>query len=90
MSMTESEAIKKILYMGVGRTCLENEKSVISKALKELMQYRAIGTVSEFRENKNFLEFLHNHILPNEMEQYLTMYHASGEKGTDWSEGKEV
>jgi hypothetical protein len=50
-------------------------------ALEEIQQYKAIGTVSEFRENKNFLEFLCNAILPNEMEQYLAMYHASGEKG---------
>lgn len=53
----------------------------IHKALEEIQQYRAIGTVSEFRENKNFLEFLYNAINPNEMEQYLAMYHASGEKG---------
>lgn len=52
----------------------------IHKALREIQQYRAIGTVSEFRESKNFLEFLYNHIQPNEMEQYLAMYHASGRK----------
>ena len=41
-------------------------------------EYRAIGTVEEFealKEDKNFLEFLYNHIPPNEMEQYLSMYH---------------
>lgn len=48
---------------------------------REVEKYRAIGTVSEFRENKNFLEFLYNTVLPNEMEQYLSMYHASEEKG---------
>lgn len=57
--------------------------------IEELKAYRAIGTVSEFRENKNFLEFLYNTILPNEMEKYLAMYHASEEKSVDWSEGKE-
>lgn len=52
MSMTDSEVIERILYMGVGRRGLENENSCISKELNELKQYRAIGTVSEFREFK--------------------------------------
>lgn len=52
MSMTDSEVIERILYMGVGRRGLENENSCISKELNELKQYRAIGTVSEFRELK--------------------------------------
>lgn len=46
-------------------------------ALAEIQQYRAIGTIDEFKalkEDKNFLEFLYNQILPNEMEQYLSMY----------------
>lgn len=42
--------------------------------------YKAIGTVDECRENKEFLEFLYNRINPNDMEQYLSMYHGSGEK----------
>lgn len=45
----------------------------------ELEQYRAIGTVEEFKalkEGGRFLEFLYNHIPPNEMEQYLSMYQA--------------
>ena len=52
MSMTDNEVIERILYMGVGRSGLENENSCITKALKELRQYRAIGTVSEFAELK--------------------------------------
>ena len=50
--MTENENIKKILYMGVGRSGLENESSIIAKALSELMEYRAIGTVEEFKALK--------------------------------------
>ena len=45
----ENEAIEKILYMGVGRSGLENESSIIAKALSELMEYRAIGTVEEVK-----------------------------------------
>lgn len=52
MSMTESEVIDRILYMGVGRSGLENENSCIAKALKENQQYRAIGTLEELRELK--------------------------------------
>lgn len=52
MSMTENEAIEKILYMGVGRSGLENEPSKIAKALNELMEYRAIGTVEDFKALK--------------------------------------
>ena len=93
MSMTESEAIEKLrsfksprnVFDGFGCQAIE----LAITALEEVQQYRAIGTVSEFRENKNFLEFLHNTILPNEMEKYLAMYHASEEKSVDWSEGKE-
>lgn len=43
-------------------------------ALEEIQQYRSIGTVDECRESNDFLEFLYNHIQPNEMEQYLSMY----------------
>lgn len=52
MSMTDSEVIERILYMGVGRRGLENENSCISKELNELKQYRAISTVEELRELK--------------------------------------
>ena len=53
----------------------------VLKTFSEWYKYKAIGTVSELRENENFLEFLYNHIQPNEMEQYLSMYHASERKG---------
>ena len=50
--MTENEVIKKILYMGVGRSGIENENSKIAQALNELMEYRAIGTIEEFKALK--------------------------------------
>lgn len=54
------------------------EMQVLSKRylsdLGELMKYQSIGTVEECRDNNDFLEFLYNHIPPNEMEQYLHMY----------------
>lgn len=50
------------------------------KCMKEVEQYRALGTVEELKENKDFLEFLYNKIQPNEMEQYLQMYNAKDTK----------
>lgn len=81
MSMTENEATK--LHVGIIGSGRKYPRSVgeYMDSIEELEQYRAIGTVSEFRENKNFLEFLYNAINPNDMEQYLAMYHASGRKG---------
>ena len=58
----------------------KNAFEMAIKALEEIQQYRAIGTIEECRENKEFLEFLYNRINPNDMEQYLSMYHGSGEK----------
>ena len=46
--MTENESIENILYMGVGRSGLENEPHEIAQALSELMEYRAIGTVEGY------------------------------------------
>lgn len=77
--MNESEMIKKAMPV-----CLEplNDKyrPVIKKALEDVQKYRAIGTVEECRENKEFLNFLYNRINPNNMEQYLSMYNCSDEK----------
>lgn len=45
----------------------------------KLAGYEAIGTIEKFKalkEGGRFLEFLYNHIPPNEMEQYLSMYQA--------------
>lgn len=94
MSMTVEEALEVLGYllghekavdsgeMEDVQNCLNSqEQEALKVVLSEIQQYRTIGTVSEFRENKNFLEFLYNHIPPNEMEKYLAMYHASEEKG---------
>jgi hypothetical protein len=57
--MTENEDIEdieKILYMGVGRSGIDNENSKIAKALNELMQYRAIGTVEKVSKIKELYD----------------------------------
>ena len=53
MSMTESEAIEDLKSYAENSWGILNEtfKTAI-KALEEIQQYRAIGTVSEFRELK--------------------------------------
>lgn len=51
-----------------------------TKALEEIQQYRAIGTVEELQESKRFLDFLCDAINPNDMEKYLSMYHSTDEK----------
>ena len=52
----------------------EESANSIQTLFEEIQRYRAIGTVEECRADKDFLEFLYDHILPNEMEQYLSMY----------------
>ena len=78
--MTEQEAISVLKMIETHGSLPTNAKYESIKALEEVQQYRAIGTVEECRENKEFLEFLYNRINPNDMEQYLSMYHGSGEK----------
>ena len=78
--MTEQEAISVLKMIETHGSLPTNAKDEAIKALEEVQQYRAIGTVEECRENKEFLEFLYNRINPNDMEQYLSMYHGSGEK----------
>lgn len=91
--MTENEAInilgefetdKPVLEMVYG-DCHEKALKMAVKALKEIREYRSIGAVSECRESKRFLEFLYDVIGPNEMEKYISMYHAGNEK-SDWSD----
>lgn len=55
MSMTESEAIEEMSHYseeeyGKGAVAESHKMAII--ALEEIQQYRAIGTVSEFRELK--------------------------------------
>ena len=78
--MTEQEAISVLKMIETHGSLPTNAKYESIKALEEVQQYRAIGTIEECRENKEFLEFLYNRINPNDMEQYLSMYHGSGEK----------
>ena len=78
--MTEQEAISVLKMIETHGSLPTYAKDESIKALEEVQQYRAIGTVEECRENKEFLEFLYNRINPNDMEQYLSMYHGSGEK----------
>lgn len=78
--MTEQEAIRVLKMIETHGSLPTNAKYESIKALEEVQKYRAIGTVEECRENKEFLEFLYNRINPNDMEQYLSMYHGSGEK----------
>lgn len=83
MAMSEIEAKSKIKHrIAVVKEiagCSFDSKSVEDleiavQVLKEIREYREIGSVEECRENKDLLEFLYNQIQPNEMEQYLSMY----------------
>ena len=53
--MVKNNDIERILLMGIGRSGLDNETSIIAKALSELMDYRAIGTVEEVKYYKRML-----------------------------------
>lgn len=79
--MTENESkYGKVVIVGGGRNAgrtMQAQVELLAR-IDELEAYRAIGTIEEFKalkEDKNFLEFLYNHIPPNEIEQYLSMYH---------------
>ncbi len=52
--MTENEAIKELSYdnTAYGGKCTEEVRRVAIHALSEIQQYRAIGTVEEFRAYK--------------------------------------
>lgn len=82
--MLESEAIKELHSIRPRGGIIPQKRAeaidAAIKALEDVQKYREIGTVEECRENKEFLEFLYNRINPNDMEQYLSMYHGSGEK----------
>ena len=53
------------------------------KALKEVQQYRAIGTPEECLWNKDFLDFLSDKMKPGDFETYLRLYNALEEKGCE-------
>jgi hypothetical protein len=71
--MTENEDIEKILYMGVGRSGIDNENSKIAKALNELMQYRAIGTLKEVRMLKDYKELYDVYKLIGTIEEFRNL-----------------
>ena len=50
-------------------------------ALKEVQQYRQIGTPEECLRNKDFLDFLADKMNPNDFETYLRIYNSQDEKG---------
>lgn len=81
--MTENEAIKIIReYRGLfPSACGENEAlDVAIKALEEIQQYRAIGTLEECLRNKDFLNFLADKMNPNDFETYLSLYNSQDKK----------
>lgn len=68
---------------------LENCKKEIQaceiavKALEEVQQYRAIGTLEECLRNKDFLRFLANSMNQKKYETYLRIYSAVEKDGRD-------
>ena len=56
--MTESEAIKELSYdnTAYGGRCTEEVRRVAIHALSEIQQYRAIGTIEEFKDLKEYKE----------------------------------
>lgn len=56
--MTENEAIKQLQVGYLGDTeDLVQAKHIAIKALEEIQQYRAIGTVGEFKQAMNFKKY---------------------------------
>lgn len=87
--MTENEAIKEIkcwLNFCFGYRIapeLVQATRMATEALKEVQQYRAIGTPEECLRNKNFLDFISDKMNPNDFETYLRLYNALEEKGCE-------
>ena len=87
--MTENEAIKEIkcwLNFCFGYRIaqeLVQATRMATEALKEVQQYRAIGTPEECLRNKDFLDFISDKMNPNDFETYLLLYNALEEKGCE-------
>ena len=80
-----SAEIKEIKYPEGIKSCLDAEYFVnegLDRALAIIEKYMAESENHEEEEKRkiDFLEFLVNHINPNEMEKYRTMYESGGEK----------
>lgn len=56
-------------------------------ALKEVQQYRAIGTLEECLRNKDFLRFLADSMNQKKYETYLRIYNAVERAGHDGKVG---
>lgn len=86
-SMTENKAIEELHrirpYGGIIPQRRAEALDVAIKALKEVQQYRAIGTVEKCLQNKDFLDFLADKMNPNDFEIYLRLYNALKEKGCE-------
>lgn len=86
--MTEQEAIKNIntyIYSeleSIPKQFLESLK-LACFTLKEVEQYRAIGTPEECLRNKDFLRFLANSMNQKKYETYLRIYNAVEKDGRD-------
>ena len=91
--MLEHEAIEKIKEKAcnnrrISGLCNDGcmygkEKCVFSMAigaLEEIQQYRAIGTLEECLQNKDFLSFLADKMNPNDFETYLSLYNSQDKK----------
>lgn len=92
--MTENEAIEELKYdcneIGKAIPCdtswgksFENAYAMAINALKEVQQYRAIGTPEECLRNKDFLDFISDKMNPNDFETYLRLYNALEERGCE-------
>ena len=90
--MTENEAIEELqTAIELAKMCTQNLErkreiqgyEMAIKALKEVQQYRAIGTPEECLRNKDFLDFLSDKMNPNDFETYLRLYNALEEKGCE-------
>ena len=78
--MTKRELRELIGRVRSNKYLMRSETDYITKALEEVQQYRAIGTVEECLRNKDFLDFLSDQMNPNDFEIYLHLYNALEEK----------
>lgn len=90
--MTENEAIEELQNsIDLAKMCTQNYErkreiqgyEMAIEALKEVQQYRAIGTPEECLRNKDFLDFISDKMNPNDFETYLRLYNALEEKGCE-------
>ena len=73
---------RQAVLVGLARIAKAKAKSEPQKAMmgRAMFFVEHLPFVAPVTENEKFLEFLMNTINPNEMEQYLAMYHSKGEK----------